>query len=119
SGSNKPVVAGELLAADDRVETAGKLTLSGERLTLEGKGTLTLGHGQTAELDDSFAAQVEPGESTALLRCADTFVGGVDAAFLVTRAGAEVVVEVMRGEVKVSSEAQLGDATTLKAPASA
>jgi len=119
SATNKPVVAGEMLAADDRVESAGKLTLSGERLMLEGKGVLTLGHGLTADLDDSFAAQVEPGESTALLHCAGTFVGGVDAAFLVTRAGGEVVVEVMRGEVKVSSEAQLGDATTLKAPASA
>jgi hypothetical protein len=119
SGSNKPVVAGELLAADDRVETAGKLTLSGERLILEGKGGLTLGHGLTASVDDSFAAQVEPGDSTALLDCAGTFVGGVDAAFLVTVAGAEVVVEVMRGEVKVSPEAQLADAMTLKAPASA
>jgi hypothetical protein len=108
-----------VLAQNDEIEAPGGLTLAADRLLLEGKGKLALGHGLTADLDDSLLAAVEPGDETAVIHCDGTFVGGTDAAFLVSRAGAEVLVEVMRGEVKVAGEAQLHDALTLKAPVQA
>ncbi len=117
--SGRALTAGETVASGERLDAAGKVVLSGERLVLEGKGQLGLGGGLTADADDTLAAQVEPGEETALVHCAGTYVGGVDAAFVVTRAGAEMVLEVTRGEVKVAGEAQLRDAVTVKAPAAA
>ncbi len=117
--SGRPLTAGDELKLGERLEAPGRVQLAAERLVLEGKGGLALGNGLTADADDTLSAQVEPGEETALVACAGTYVGGVDAAFVVTRAGAEVVLEVTRGEVKVSGEAQLRDAVTVKAPASA
>lgn len=119
SVSGKALTAGEVLSADDQVETQGHLTLSAEKLLLDGKGKLALGHGLTADIDDTFLAAVEPSDETALVHCDGTFVGGADAAFLVSKAGGEVLVEVMRGEVRVSGTAQLHDALTLKAPVQA
>jgi hypothetical protein len=119
SVTGKPIAAGDVLATNDQVETQGRLTLAADKLILDGKGKLALGNGLTADVDDSFIAAVDPGDETALLHCDGTFVGGVDAAFVVSRVGAEVVVEVMRGEVKVAGEAQLRDALTLKAPVQA
>ena len=48
---------------------------------------------------------------------AGAWVLGTDAAFVVTRAAAEVLVEVLRGQAEVGSSALLADSVTMRAPA--
>lgn len=51
-----------------------------------------------------------------LVEAAGAWVGGSEVAFVVTRAAAEVIVDVLRGQAQVGSDSQLQDSVMVRAP---
>jgi hypothetical protein len=114
---------GSALAAGDVVKPAdvldarmGRLVLAGlgRDARLELLGVAKLGGGATVSLEEgTLAIEAAP---EVLVEAAGAWVLGSDAAFVVSRAAAEVVIEVLEGKVRVGSDSALRDSVTLSAP---
>ena len=114
---------GSALAAGDVVKPADLLDARMGRVVLAGLGhevRLEL-HG-LAKFGGAAAVSLEEGTLAVdavpevLVEAAGAWVLGSDAAFVVSRAAAEVVVEALKGTVRVGSESALRDSVALEAP---
>ncbi len=113
---------GSALAAGDVVKPAdlvdarlGRVVLAENGRVVELLGVAKVGERAHFSLEDGSLAIDAKGD--VLVESAGAWVLGSDSAFVVSRAAAEVVVEALRGDVRVGSSAELTDAVTMHAPA--
>ena len=109
------LAAGEVVKQADVLDARmGRVVLAqlgaDVRLELLGLAKLT----RAVSLEEGSLA-VEAG-ALVLVEAAGAWISSSDGAFVVTRAAAEVVVEVLRGQAQVGADSQLRDAVTLTAP---
>ncbi len=90
------------------------MTQLGHRVRFELIGLAKLGSAPMVSLEEGTLA-VEASAEVAV-EAAGAWVHGSDTAFVVSRAGAELVVEVLQGTARVGSDFALRDAVTLSAP---
>ncbi|GEM_PF-2197507 len=111
------LVAGDVLKPADVVDARmGRLVLAqlDREVHVELLGLAKLGGAAMVSLEEgTLAVEAAP---EVLVEAAGAWVMGSDTAFVVTRAAAEVVVELVRGSARVGSDSYLRDAVTLTAP---
>lgn len=111
------LAAGEVVKKSDVLDARmGRVVLAelGRDVRFELIGLAKIGGAAMVSLKEgTLAVEASP---DILVEAAGAWVLGTDAAFVVTRAAAEVVIEVLRGTAKVGSDAQLHDSVSMTAP---
>ena len=111
------LAAGELVKRSDVLDARmGRVVLAemGREVRLELMGLAKIGGAAAVSLEEGTLAVDTAAE--VLVEAAGAWVLGSDAAFVVSRAAAEVVVEALRGSVRVGADSGLSDSVTMNAP---
>ena len=109
------LAAGDVVKSGDAIDARrGRVVLNeaGHDSRFELMGQAHFGGPATVALEEGVLAVDSPAE---VLIDAGAWVSGTDCAFVVSRAAAEVVVDVLRGQLLVSSESSLREGTKLSA----
>lgn len=112
------LAAGDVVKGQDVLDARlGRVVLAelDRGVKVELHGLAKMGGAAHVSLEDGTVAV--DGAGQLLVEAAGAWVLGSDAAFVVSRAAAEVVIEVLRGQAQVGSSAAMTDSVTMKAPA--
>ncbi len=111
------LAAGEVVQKSDRLDARmGRVVLAqvGAEVQLELIGVAKVGGTAMLSLEEgTLAVEARP---EVWVEAGGAWVVGSDAAFVVSRAAAEVMVEVLRGNARVGSDGELRDSVALVAP---